>query len=145
MTSLDTQEKDSASAEQKKSLPARPADWEILPKSPLVAALEEMPPKDRAMILEDASELPRRAACCSRCEKALWLVLDRSLTCYCGRTGKMTWAPGSTGSSVETTMCDEVIVQAIRRQEEMRLEAAARGDAPTPQPTGNGSDSGETA
>ena len=42
----------------------------------------------------------------------------------------MTWAPGSSGHSVETTMCDEVIAQAIKKQAETQTaEPAPSADA----------------
>jgi hypothetical protein len=105
-------------------------DITILPVSPLVATLRQMPAETRARLIEDPTDLPRNAACCTRCDKALWLTMDRSLTCYCGRTGKMTWAPGSSGHSVETTMCDEVIAQAIKKQAETQTaEPAPSADA----------------
>lgn len=96
-------------------------DLSILPVSPLVASIREKQLKqlnELGRLLEDPNGVPREAAVCTRCDKALWLVLDRHLSCYCGRTGKMTWAPGSSGNSVETTMCDEVIAQALKKQAE---------------------------
>lgn len=93
-------------------------DLSILPVSPLVASIRKTPIDKLGGLIEDPNGVPREAAVCTRCDKALWLVLDRHLSCYCGRTGKMTWAPGSSGKSVETTMCDEVIAQALKKQAE---------------------------
>lgn len=107
-------------------------DLSILPVSPLVATLRQMPAETRARLIEDPTDLPRSAACCTRCDKALWLTMDRSLTCYCGRTGKMTWSPGSSGNSVETTMCDEVIAQAIKKQAELQEQQQATSEEVDP-------------
>jgi hypothetical protein len=96
-------------------------DLSILPVSPLVASIREKQLKqlnELGRLLEDPNDIPGETSICSRCDKALWLVLDRSLVCYCGRAGKTTWAPGSSGSSVQVTMCDEVIAQAIKKQAE---------------------------
>lgn len=105
-------------------------DLSILPVSPLVASIRQIPIEKRGGLIEDPNGVPGEKSVCTRCDKALWLVLDRHLSCYCGRTGKMTWAPGSSGNSVETTMCDEVIVQAMKKQAETQTaEQAPAADA----------------
>lgn len=106
----------------------------ILPEAALVSTLRQMPQETRAKLLDDYidGEMPRQSACCTRCDKALWLIMDRNLTCYCGRTSKITWISGSSGRSANTTMCDEVIVQTIKKQAELQGQQQAPSEEVEP-------------
>ena len=130
MTSSNTQETASAS-NRAIPFPAEPETWGILPTNVLVAAMENMPTEERRRSLAHAG-LPRPSVGCRRCAKAHWKIVDRELVCYCKNSAEITWLGGDAIPETETTLCDELILQAMEAMERgpAMAQAPAREETP---------------
>jgi len=97
-------------------------------KDPLVSELEKAEETKRGLRLDNPKVMPTESVCCTRCSIATWQIVDRTLICYCPRTGKMSWAGGELMTTVSTTGCGYYLRQEAERELERRERARQEGE-----------------
>jgi hypothetical protein len=85
-------------------------------KDLLIIKLEKMGEADRGKRLDNPKVMPSGTVCCTNCEIALWLIIDRTLTCVCPKTGKASWMAGELMTVVSTTECGYFLRQEAERE-----------------------------
>lgn len=91
--------------------------WKSLSKDPLIGLLENAVQANQKALdgLIETKMLPPPSVCCTKCDKAVWHVSDKVLACLCKEMSVITWESSMLGLSVGTTLCGEVLKQALRK------------------------------